>query len=223
MSVKKRPELVELPEVPTVLKISEMPTGVYILRINLPFTLTHLARVGVKKCFIVSRSRKSIGAMLGEDFAEIEDLQRIIKKKVKEKYPLLQKHVYVTVGATIGFGYGQTRGTRGGKPAASTYHYVGDVQKLVGNLEECGFSAMPLQAFMMPIGMPRTWVNFVKKVNLGGFIASQFGRRLYDELSISELNELIRNNDILQKMNAFVCQTQVATGKWMTCPVPKKT
>jgi len=209
--IRKRPELVQLPAMPTVLKISEIPTGVYVMRINLPFTLTPFANAGVQKAFIVARTSKSAKTILGQETIEIHNLKNEVLRAIREKYPFLGKSISLTVSAALHFGdMGYGRRT-------PSYHYESNIPRLVNTLKACGFSAIPLMAFMIPIKRPLMWINFVKKRE--AFIASQFGQKMYDELSLQELNNLINDNPVLQNLKAYVCETCYATGKWVTCKV----
>ena len=214
--VKKRPELVTLPTVPTVLQVSKIPTGVNVMRVNSPFTVHHLANAGVTKAFIIATTQKSVMTLLGREARMLDTIKKRVLQKVRKKYPKIGANIYLSMSCDITFGHtGFGRG-------APKYHYVGDITKLMNELDDAGFSSIPLRSFIIPITHPKTqWVTFQRGGRgITGFIASQFGNTFYQELSGEQLREMIRQNQVLQKMKAYVCETVTATGKWVTCQLP---
>lgn len=208
--VKKRPELVQLPSVPTILKISEIPSNTYVMKVNLPFNLTHLAKRGIEKAFIIAQTSKSPKGVMGKEIEIIRESNRKVLEIIRNNYPLLGKHVYISFGVKLNYGKWKDR----------DYYYCANVSKLMEQLDACGFSALPLKAFMIPIQNPPVWVNFVHVKGIDGFTASQFGSTLYSDVKLDDLKTILKNNQILQDIKTFICQTAVATGKWMTCVVP---
>jgi len=211
VTIKKRPELVQLPSVPTILKISEIPSNVYVMKVNRPFNLNHLVKRGVKTCFLVAGTSKSARTVLGKEIEILREANRKVTEIIRENYPLLGKHVHIYFGLKIVYG----RKSKDGM----AYHYCHDTQKLLNQLDACGFSAIPLLGFMVPIQNPPIWINFSQIKGIDGFTAAQFGRKLYSEMELEDLEELLRSNKILNDLKVFICQTAVATGKWMTCRV----
>ena len=138
IQLKKRPELVQLPSVPTILKISEVPSGFSVIRINLPFTLTHLAHAGVKKAFIFAETGKSPMTILGEQNAILNQMKKEVINKIIDRYPKLYKHVTLAIIAHIRYG------SRSGHGQPFSPSYISDIPKLVETLEECGFSKVHL-------------------------------------------------------------------------------
>ena len=209
---RKRPELVTLPEVPMILKISEIPTGVWVMRINIPFTLTHLAQKGVQQAYVCINTGKSIMTFLGEETARITQIKAELKSLFGAKYPLLQKHVNITINSQITFG------SRG--PDFSPF-YMANVPKLVEQLDACGFSKLPMTMFSIPIKHPETWVTFIRRAAYDGFILTQVGdhQTSGEEKDIGQLQV---NNEILQKLGCYICQTSEITGKYQTCLVKSK-
>jgi len=215
VKIRKRPEIVRLPAVPTIIKVSEIPSGIYVMRINLPFTLTHLAKAGVKKCFFISNTQKSARTLLGEETQKLLNVKHAFLEEVRRRYPLLARHLNISVQVSISFGYGSFTKT----PRHSiSYYYCAGVPKLIKTLDEAGFSALPLKCFMIPIEKPRIWINFIRTRE--AFVASQFGRKMYDEMKFEDLKKILMENPVLQRMKAYICETVVATGKWITCRVP---
>lgn len=211
MSLKKRPELVQLPTLPTILKISEVPLGTYVMKRNLPFDLTHLAKAGVKTAYVVAGTSRTISSLLGQEVSEIRELKDTLQKQVREKYPIFGKHINLSLNAQLRFGnvaYGERQ---------TNPHYIGDVPKLVDTLEVAGFPKLPLFLFQIPVENPHTWITFVRKKEVSGFVASQIGNKLYGEVSLSALEDLLHLNPILQSLKVHICEMVTATGKFGVC------
>lgn len=211
MSARTRPELVKLPQAPTVLKISELSSGIYIIKRNLPFGLSHMAKIGIKSAFICAGTGKSIMTIMGKESAEVREMIKRFELLVIQKFPQLSKHVSINVQATLHWGYS------GPEPSLT---YVADIPRLVETLDSCGFSDVPIRTFQIMLDYPsNTIITFIRKEDMG-FIASQIGTKPYTVFSEQQLAELIQKNPVLQRMKCFICQTAVATGKWMTCRLP---
>jgi len=208
------PELVDLPKVPRILKISEIPSGVWVMKRNLPFNLNHLAKVGIKKAFIMSRTTKSLMTMLGEESDRYIEMKSELVKTLRSRYPVLARHLGIRMQTSLKFG--SRRG--------SDYYpqYVADIPRLVETLDECGFSALPLGFFQFQLEQPLEWISFFRRGKLG-FAASQIGRKIATDFTREQLEFLINFNPMLQRMKVFLCETRVATGKWLTCAVPVAT
>jgi len=216
-TIRKRPELIELPAVPTVLKVSEIPTGIFVLRINQPFNLTHLVKRGVKKAFIVSRTGKSARTLLGEEIVELETLKANVLSKIKAEYPVIAKNVSLSIMARISLGY--ITGPKGGGISPK---YVADTRKLMETLDQCGFSDMPLQWFRIPVTFKgrQTWITFQRQK--GAFIMSQLGNSPYSEFDLDDVKQMRRENKVLQDLKSYICETAEATGKFTTCLIPEE-
>lgn len=218
-SIRKRPELVTLPSVPKILKISEIPTGVWVMRINMPFTFTHLAQKGVKQAFVYINTGKTMMTFLAEHTARIAQMKRELKELFNQKFPLIGKHMHVNITAQLVFGNKRGR-TRAAEQSMFSPYYVADVPKLMQELDECGFSKLPIQMFQIPIENPRVWVTFTRRAHYQGFVLTQIGSKLCTGNEGEEyLTKLIRDNEILEKLGCHLCQTSEVTGKFQTCKV----
>jgi hypothetical protein len=213
MEIKKRPELVSLPETPTILKVSEIPSGTYVMKRNIPFTITHLAKSGVEKAFILARTGKSVATILGKESYKLKEEKKELEMEIIKKYPDLAKHIVISLTAKVHFGYG--------RKGREVYYFCKNIPNLVETFNKCGFSDIPLRAFMIHIDNPSMWLHFVRRKDIG-FIVSQFGNRLYSDMKLNQLEELISKNKILQDLQVYICETATATGKWTTCRVTPK-
>jgi len=222
MEKRKRPELVELPEKPTVLKISEVPSGVCLMKLNPPYTLDRFARAGVKKCWVFASTNKSVNQLLGKEVAELKELKNKVTQMVRDKYPYIAKRIWVGVSAHVSFGHRSAYKKGKGGTTSEVYHYVSDLPRMVQELNEIGLGKIPIKHIMFPMDYPPfSLVTFTKVKDITGLVASQIGKKMYDELSKEQIIKLIQDNPILQKLKTYVCETKLNTGTWLSCEVPK--
>jgi len=200
-------ETMKFKDMPTVVKISEVPTGVHVLRINLPFTVRHLADKGVQKAMIISNTTKSIATFLKEDLLEINEFREKMKQRLEDLHPSLRKRISVAVATRLNFG------------GPNEMAFVTDIPRLQEDLSELGVSDLPLTAFAIPLQKPKPeWVTFIKR--RGAFICIQIGSKMFYDMTEQELQNLIIENQILRDLNCFVCETVEKIGKWLSCKVP---
>lgn len=221
-TIRKRPEFVTLPEVPTILKLSEVPTGTYLLRINLPFTMTHLAKAGVKRTWIMARTGKSVMTLLGEDTAKLDQLRKAVQEVIYFKYPTLRRHFRISVVGHLQYGANYTQNPEGQQSHMPWLHYIPDVPAFMQIMDECGFSDIPIMMFSVILDHPTMVITFRRHAHYKGFIATQFDRSPYNFFNVSQLSQLIQNNPILQNMKCHICQTNRAEGVFETCVVPSE-
>jgi len=220
--IRKRPELTTLPEVPTILKLSEVETGTHLMRLNLPFTLTHLAQAGVKKAWVLIRTGKSVMTMLGSDSAYFNQFRQELQELLYKKYPSFRKHLGIATMCKISYGSHYTNNPENKSDVVTSLHYIADVPAFQQKFDECGFSQVPLLVFQIMIEKPTMILTFTRHIHYKGFIVSQFDRRAYDTYSERQLLDLIRDNPVLQNMRCHTCQTSLIYGVSETCIVKPK-
>jgi len=207
----KEKEVYHFRDMPTVTKVGEIPTGIYILRINLPLNLRHLAQKGVGKAFLRASTSKSVRTLLKEEILAIDTFREKIKQKVENTHPSLKKRVRIDINTRIMFG---THGTH-----SSSLTFVTNIPKLYKDMNELGLSDLPLRSFAIPLDQPqKLWATFEKKRE--AFICTQIGTQMYSDLSYEDLEALLATNKILRDLNAFVCETVEKEGRWLSCKVP---
>jgi hypothetical protein len=214
-TIRVRPEVVTLTEEFHVLKISDIPSNVWVLRLPQPLTLEHLREAGIVKCYIHACTEKTAKAMLPEDTEWIMDAIKQVEAKARCKYPVIAKHINVHIAVGISFGtFSRKFGNFGDKP-----HYVADLPRLIESLYNCGFTDIPLRSFILFINgtMP---VHFIRKFD--AFVAAQFGNKQYDAYNHDQLAKMIEDNVALQKLRANICETGTATAKFSTCKIRKQ-
>lgn len=215
MSKRIRPEVATLPDEHVVVKVDEVPSGLSVMRINAPFTITQLSRC-FDTAFLQAQTGKSVMTLLGKDSAKIKQYIKEMENMIVEKYPMLRKKLLISVAARIAIG------SVGGGKQNRGLKFVADLKKLVETFEECGFSDIPMKAFQVPIQTSKgntEWATFYRRGDMDGFVLASVGSKTYLNLKKEELRELIQNNVGLLKAKAHICETKVHTGKWMSCEV----
>jgi len=200
---------VKFRDMPTVTEIGEMPTGIYVLRINTPFNLRHLAQKNVQSAFITATTGKSVATFLKEELLEIKHIKDTLKTKIENAHPSLRKRISISMAARIFFGH------------KTTLSFVKDIPQLYSDMANLGISDLPLRRFAIPLENPRpTWATFIKRRD--AFVCIQIGAQMYTDFNFDELETLRKTNKILQDLNAYVCETVEKQGSWLSCKVAKK-
>jgi len=193
-------------DMPTVTKIGEIPTGIYVLRINLPFNLRHLAQRGIQSAFIRSTTSKSVATFLEEELLQLKTIRETLKQKIENAHPSLRKRIGISITTRLNFGF------------KDNLAFVKDIPKLYEDMAKLGISDLPLIAFSIPLENPKPmWALFIKKKE--AFICVQIGSQKYVDFNFDDLQALRATNEILQSLNAFICETVEKQGSWLSCKV----
>jgi len=202
-------EKVKFKDMPTVTTVSELPTGIWVLRINLPFTLRHLAQREVPSAFIRATTGKSVNTFLKEEKLTIQEIRDKLKEKIEDTHPSLRKRVGIAISARLNFG------------AKEQMTFVKDIPRLHDDMAKLGISELPLRMFAIPLENPSPmWATFIKRKE--AFICIQIGSQSFADFDAEELQLLRDTNKILQDLNAYVCETIEKTGTWLSCKIPSK-
>ncbi len=203
---------------PRVIKISKMPLGASVIKLNPPFNLRHLAQRGISRAWVIASTQKSVGTIVGGNIKKVKEIKKLCTDLVYANHPALPKRgIRAQICISLNLG-ANPRGTFPG-----SFKWVGNVQALVNDLDDCGFSDIPLTAFVVPLNenLPYTeWIQFTRQAQ--GFVAVAIGNRLYNKYRLSELKEILSESTTLQKLRAYICQIYKVTQETYTCKVEEE-
>jgi hypothetical protein len=212
---RKSPKPLEIFPSPRVIKIQKMPMGISVIKVNRPFNLRHLAQRGISRAWVVATTQKSVGTVVGKKIEEIRRIKKLCTDLVYENHPALPKK-----GITAQISINLTLGSSPRGEYEGSFKWLGNIPAVVNDLDDCGFSDIPLKNFVLPLNenTPATdWIQFARKAE--GFVAVEIGNKLYNKYTLSDLKEILKSSDTLQKIRAYVCQIHKVTSESYICRV----
>lgn len=216
MAVRIRPEFETKPfeEQPRLLKISEIPTGQAVLKLpRKTTTLTTISNAGYNRCFFIAQTSRSVREVFGASYQDVKEIADPILERAKQIYPLLSKHLKLAMKIDVSFGSWGF----GTKP---TYFYAADLKGLLTQLQHVNFDHIPLRTFILPNDECQ-WLVFQPRGD--SFTAIQFGQKMYEEIPVQKLMDMVDKDTKLQSLGGYVCAMKTATYKGITCEPIKKT
>jgi len=210
---KSGPPVVEIDDSPRIIKIEKMPMGVSVIKINFPFTLRHLAQHDITRAWILAQTEKSIMTVVGKKTTQIKKIKEECLEILYKDHPSLPKK-----GLNVKIAYALSFGQNPRGKFLGSFKWIGNLPALVRDLDDCGFSDIPLLAFVIPLDehSPITeWVQFTRKTE--GFVAIAIGNKLYNRYKLSDLKKILQESQTLQKLRAYICQIHKLTKESYTC------
>lgn len=169
--------------------------------------LPTISNAGFTKLFFIAGTSRSAKQVLGATYQELRTHTEPILEQARERLPLLARHMSLSVGITINYGSWGF----GTKP---NYFYASELAQLVRQLQQVNFDKIPLRSFILPNDECQ-WIIFHPKTD--SFTATQFGQKMYDEITPQNLMEMVEKDPRLKALGAYVCAMKTATYKGITC------
>jgi len=207
------PEVLDIE--PRVLTITKMPMGISVIKINFPFNLRHLSQYGITRAWVIANTQKSVMTVVGKEKQKIDEIKQMCLDLLYKNHPHLPKK-----GVHTSISYNVALGAKPRPNFSGSFKYIGNVQATVRDLDDCGFSDIPLLSFVLPLdeNSPSTeWIQFTRKAD--GFVAVSIGSRYYNKFTHSQLKQILAESPTLQKIRAYICNIYKVIKEGYTCRI----